>query len=194
MGASVIERESAQKYFRELVDDALTNQGLLAQDLTAGYVVQMLAGFVERQGDEEFNVPLAVRLMRAFKEGGTRQRASLRRLGDESLFTSGFFSDSLRRSLVDIDYYASIGVRAYLWLSRAEAGQLAPVFEELARKFDGFVDVISEVSERSSCTSNHDLLRLYERWLMTRSSHTGRLLVERGIVPITSLPSARRVQ
>jgi len=194
MSGSMIERESAQEFFRELVDDALVHQGLSAQDLTACYVVQMLAGFVERQPDEECSVPLAVRLVRALAAGGARQRTSMRRLGDESLFTSGFFSDSLRRSLVDVDYYVGIGVRAYLWLSRVEAGHMAPVFAELATKFDGFVDVISEVSERSSCTSNHDLLRLYERWLMTRSSHTGRLLVERGLAPNISLLSSNRVQ
>jgi hypothetical protein len=191
----MIRRESVREYFRELVDDALTHQGLSAQDRTAGYVVQMLAGFVECQCEEDVTAPLAERLVRALEAGGARQRESLRRLGDESLFTSGFFSDSLRRSLVDIDYYVSIGVRAYMVLSHAEAGHMAPVFAELARKFGGFVDVISEVSERSSCTSNHDLLRLYERWLVTRSAHTGRLLVERGIVPTGRLPlSSGRVQ
>lgn len=91
MGASMIGRESAREYFRELVDDALTHQGLSAQNRTACYVVQMLAGFVERQCEEEVTAPLAVRLVRALEAGGTRQRASLRRLGDESLFTSGFF-------------------------------------------------------------------------------------------------------
>jgi hypothetical protein len=104
---------------------------------------------------------------------------------------SGFFADSLRRKLVDVDYYANIGGVAYQALSRHETDTLSPVFAELAAKFIAFVDVLTEVSERSSCASNMDLLRLYERWLKTGSRHSGQLLVERGVVPNSSLRSTR---
>jgi len=43
-----------------------------------------------------------------------------------------------------------------------------------------FVDVLSEVSERTSCSSNTDLLRLYEKWLKTGSPRSGQLLVDPG--------------
>jgi hypothetical protein len=76
-------------------------------------------------------------------------------------------------------------------LSRHETDTLSPVFAELADKFVAFVDVLSEVSERSSCGSNADLLRLYERWLKTGSARSGQLLVERGVVPNASLKSTR---
>jgi hypothetical protein len=36
-----------------------------------------------------------------------------------------------------------------------------------------------------------DLLRLYERWLKTGSRRSGQLLVERGVVPNSSLKSTR---
>ena len=120
-----------------------------------------------------------------------QQRASLREIGDASLFISGFFSDSLRRKLVDVDYYVSIGGSAYTALSRFDADTLSPVFGELAENFVGFVDVLSEVSERTSCTSNADLLRLYEKWLKTGSRRSGQLLVERGVVPNASVRTSR---
>ena len=104
---------------------------------------------------------------------------------------SGFFADSLRRKLVDVDYYVSIGGVAYQALSRDETDTFSPVFAELAEKFIAFVDVLSDVSERSSCASNMDLLRLYERWLKTGSRRSGQLLVERGVVPNSSLRSTR---
>src|SRR5207247_11417846 len=126
---------------------------------------------------------LACRVGRALEGGGLRQRASLREIGDVSLFLSGFFSHSFRRKLVDVDYYVSIGGWAYTALSRVDSDTLSPVFGELAEKFVGFVDVLSEVSERTSCTSNADLLRLYEKWLKTGSPRRGQLLVERGVVP-----------
>jgi len=118
-----------------------------------------------------------------------RQRTSLKHIADHSLFVSGFFSDSLNRKLVDVDYYVSIGGYAYTALSRYETDTFSPVFAELAEKFVGFVDVLSEVSERTSCASNGDLLRLYEKWLKTGSRRSGQLLIERGVVQNSSLKS-----
>jgi hypothetical protein len=191
MGEAVFRRESAVEYFKELVDGALTHQGLATQELTAFYVVQLLTSFLQRPaaGDEAEETPLAFRLAQALDSGGIRQRTSLKHIGDVALFVSGFFSDSLNRKLVDVDYYVSIGGCAYSALSRVETDTFSPVFAELGTKFVGFVDVLSEVSERTSCSSNADLLRLYEKWLKTGSRRSGQLLVERGVVPNASVKS-----
>ena len=186
----MVRRESAIEYFKELVDGALTRQGIAAGELTAFYVVQLLTGFMQRRIADDAE-PLAVKLARALDSGGSEQRASLKEIGDVSLFISGFFADSLRRKLVDVDYYVSIGGCAYNVLRRRETDTFSPVFAELADNFVSFVDVLSEVSERSACGSNMDLLRLYERWLKTGSARSGRLLVERGVVPNASLKGAR---
>jgi hypothetical protein len=193
MSDAVFRRESAVEYFKELVDRALTHQGLAADELTAFYVVQLLASFLQRPvgGDIHDDKPLALRLAEALDGGGVQQRTTLRQIGDVSLFTSGFFSDSLQRKMVDVDYYVAIGGFAYNSLSRIENDALAPVYAELGEKFVGFVDVLSEVSERTSCVSNADLLRLYEKWLKTGSRRSGKLLVERGVVPNASIKSAR---
>ena len=186
-------RESAVEYFKELVDGAIEHQQLRATELASYYVVQMLAAFAVRpaadpRADE---TPLAIRLARALDSGGTEQRVGLKQVGDVSLFVSGFFSDSLKRKLVDVDYYASIGGCAYQALSRVERDAVSIVFAELGEKFLGFVDVLAEVSERSACASNADLLRLYERWLRTGSPRSGQLLVERGVVPNASVRTTR---
>lgn len=189
MDDTMVRRESAIEYFKELVDGALARQGVVAGELTAFYVVQLLTGFLRRRADDA--EPLALKLARALESGGSEQRASLKEIGDVSLFISGFFADSLRRKLVDVDYYVSIGGCAYNVLRRHETDTFSPVFAELADNFVSFVDVLSEVSERSACASNMDLLRLYERWLKTGSSRSGHLLVERGVVPNASLRGAR---
>lgn len=186
---SVFRRESPVEYFKELVDGALAHQHLNAGELTAFYVVNLLAASLQRPANDD--EPLALRLARALDSGGLQQREGLRQVGDASLFISGFFSDSLRRKLVDIDYYVTIGGTAYTALSRVESDSFSPVFAELADKFVGFVDVLSEVSERSACTSNSDLLRLYEKWLKTGSPRSGQLLVERGVVPMESVRNTR---
>ena len=190
MGQALLRRESAVEYFKELVDGALAHQRVTATELTAFYVVHLLAGFLQRPaGDDQ--EPIAFQLARALESNGARQRAGLRQIGDMSLFTSGFFSDSLNRKLVDVDYYVSIGGFAYNTLSRYETDTFSPVFAELADKFVGFVDVLSEVSERTSCCSNADLLRLYEKWLKTGSRRSGQLLAERGVVPNASVRNSR---
>lgn len=188
MAGTLLRNETPTEYFKELVEAALARQRLDAGELTAFYVVNLLAAFtyIDRDTamDEE---PLVLRLARALECGGSQQRAGLRRVGDVSLFIAGFFADSLNRKLVDLDYYVSLGGYAYGSLSRHESDTFSPVFAELAGKFGAFVDILSEVSERSAMSSNTDLLRLYEKWLRTGSRRNGELLVERGIVPNASI-------
>jgi len=182
MTDAVVRRESASEYFKELVEGALAHQRIAAGELTSFYVVNLLTGFLQRPAEDD-QTPLAFRLAEALEAAGIRQKASLKQIGDFSLFVSGFFADSLNRKLVDVDYYVSIGGTAYTALSRYETDTFSPVFAELADNFVRFVDVLSEVSERASLSSNVDLLRLYERWLKTGSRRSGQLLAERGVVP-----------
>ena len=192
MSDVVFRRESAVEFFKELVDDALAHQRISAGELTSFYVVQLLASFLQRRAEDA--EPLALKLAQALEEGNLRQRHTLKEIGDVSLFVSGFFSDSLRRKLVDVDYYAAIGGFAYSALSRYESDTFSPVFAELAENFAAFADVLTEVSERTSCTSNADLLRLYEKWLRTGSPRSGQLLVEQGVVPNASIRMKSRIQ
>jgi hypothetical protein len=157
--------ESAVAYFKEQVEGALARQRVEAGELTSFYVVNLLAGFLRRPaGDDE---PLALQLARAIDRGGAHQRAGLKQIGD-------------------LDYYAAIGGFAYASLSRTETDSFSSVFAELAEKFITFTDVLSEVSERTWCTSNGDLLRLYEKWLQTGSRRSGQLLLEHGVVPVSA--------
>ena len=80
MGDAVVRRESAIEYFKELVDGALARQGIVAGELTAFYVVQLLNGFLQRPAPDA--EPLALKLGRAFETGGSAQRACLKEVGD----------------------------------------------------------------------------------------------------------------
>jgi len=189
MREPLMHRESPTEYFRELVESALQHQHVAVRDLTSFYVVNLLAGFVHRDPsglkDDE---ALGVRLLRALQAGGTVQRDGLRRVGDTSLFISGFFSDSLNRRLVDIDYYMQLGERAYGSLARRDE-TLGDVFDELAEKFGAIVDVLTEVSEQTAMTNGGDVMRLYEKWLRTGSRRSSDKLVARGILPNGSVGS-----
>jgi hypothetical protein len=188
MADALFRNESPREFFRELVESAMQNQRVSAHELTSFYVVNLLAGFVhaDAHADDE---PLGVRLARALQMADVAQRDNLRSVGDQSLFISGFFADSLNRSLVDVDYYIQLGELAYRSLARNGDRRFGDVFDELSDKFTTFVDVLGEVSERTSISSNADVLRLYEKWLRTRSRRSGDLLAARGIVPNASIGS-----
>jgi hypothetical protein len=188
MSEALLRNESPAEYFKELLEAAMERQHVAVRDRTSFYLVNLLTGFVHFDrstvaGDE----PLGIRFARALQTGGSRQRAGLREVGDQSLFISGFFADSLNRSLVDIDYYMHLGERAYASLARRGDPALGDVFDELADRFSACVDVLGEVSELSALASNSDVLRLYEKWLRTRSRRSGDLLAARGIVPNSSV-------
>lgn len=189
----LVHDESLVEFFRRLVNDAIDRQRAPASDLTAYYLVQLLASFAYRDSthgptEEE---PLALRLGRALDSGGARQRSELRQVGDLSLFLSGYFADSLRRRLVDLEYYASVGGYAYGSLSGHESDTLAPVFAELSEHFVAFADVLDEVSSQSALSSDSDLLRLYDRWARGGSRRSADLLVRRGILPVAGAGRVR---
>ena len=106
-------------------------------------------------------------------------------MGDVSLYVSGFFADSLYRKAVNLDYYIRMGHAAYSSLSSLvdSAGVMKELYEELSCNFVRFVNVLSEVADSTQLNSAQDLLRLYERWLATRSEKAASLLTQSGIVP-----------
>lgn len=198
MPESLVHTQSPVEFFKEQVEAACDRQRLRPQPLTSYYIVRLLTGFMhlnqsapgDAVGSPE---PLAITLLRAVNGGGASQRRGLKQVGDASLFISGFFSDSLRRSLIDVDYYVALGGYAYRALGTG-ADTLSPIFAELSDKFVGFVDVLSDVSARTSLTSDADLLRLYEKWVRSGSRRSGDLLAERGLVPTAALSASRRIQ
>jgi hypothetical protein len=187
MDDPLFREQTPAEYFKTLVESALSRQHLRTTELTEYYLVDLLCRFVRPDRripfSDDTSEPLALRLRRALESGGMEQRARLRNLGDFSLFTTGFFSDSLNRKAVDVDYYVAMGEYAYGSLGRRDTDAFGEVFTELARKFVAYMDVLADISERTGATGSSDVLRLYERWLRTGSTRDGQRLVDRGVVP-----------
>jgi hypothetical protein len=179
--------KSAQEYFRDLVSDALAHRRLRIQEVTEFYLVNLLAQYLEKERLFGANTaqpePLALMLKAALEGDRETRWRNLKRLGDTSLFVSGFFGDSLARSPVDIDYYIAMGERAYDALSGEPRGPSGAqeLFGELAVRFPQFVDLFAEIAELSELRSNRGLLRLYERFLLTGSERVAERLRERGV-------------
>jgi len=183
--------KSPQEFFRELVTEALSHRPLRIGEGTEFYLVNLLATFLERErlftpreGGGSGQEPLALLLARALEASREERHRQLKRLGDTSLFVSGFFGDSLSRSLVDVGYYIAMGERAYGSLSESGAGRtagLAEVYGELSARFPAIVDLFAEIAELSELSSNRGLVKLYERFLLTGSRRVAERLQEKGV-------------
>ena len=190
MSDKILVGKSAQEFFRELVSDALTHRRLQILEETEFYLVNLLAQYLEKErlfaqlkGGEAQVEPLAMMLKRAIEGDREARWRNLKRLGDTSLFMSGFFGDWLAKSTVDVDYYIAMGERAYDALAeepRAPSGA-HELFGELAERFTQFVDLFAEIAELADLSSNRGLLRLYERFLLTGSERVAQRLRERGV-------------
>src|SRR6266436_1017838 len=188
--APILSSQSIRDFFRDLLSRAIENQRAQVQPFTELYIVNLLheflaseALYVEAEDGTLQQKPLAFLLKEALEEAGPARLRLLRRLGDTSLFISGFFPDSLARrsSLVDVDYYIAMGGRAYDAVARHALER--SLWAELSDKFRLLVDILNEVSERTLASSEAGLLRLYERWLKTGSDRLANALVRQGLVP-----------
>jgi hypothetical protein len=188
MAERIVVGKSAREWFREAVGETLAHRKLRVQEVTEFYLVDLLASFLERErlfaeeeGGEAHAEPLALILLRALEKDRAQRTRELRRLGDTALYVSGFFGDSLARSVAGVDYYIAMGERAYGALAEGARRGQDELFAELADRFAQFVDVFAEIAELGNLRSDRGLVRLYERYLTTRSARVAELLRERGV-------------
>jgi len=183
--------QQPREYFNEVVRDALTQRKVKTSPLAESYIVQLLEHFVsvenlfeEDQGERiKSQTPLAEMFLKAVNSPVHLRVELLKRLGDTSLYVSGFFGDSLTRKVVDIDYYAEMGGAAYQNLSTVvKEGASRQIYQELASKFLEFVEILTFISSKTLIQSNQNLLRLYDRYVTTGSKLAREQLLEQGLL------------
>jgi hypothetical protein len=162
---------SVEAFFHEVVTDALAAVHLETSQPAEWYLVSLLGDFAKGRIMDE---PLGLKLASA------PDVRTLKEIGDTSLYVSGFFTESLGRTLVDADYYIGIGSRAYAELAGRLGGSLTEVYRELADSFPRFVDVLAEVRRRCDFLGA-DVVRLYEQWVRTRDEWVERKLRAFGV-------------
>jgi hypothetical protein len=182
-------------FFHDVLTEALHERRVEASESTAHYLVALLADFAhpDETAHEAMERPLPILLQEALAAAGRERFERLRTLGDNVLYTSGFFLDHLETRGVQLTYVSALGARAYGSAASMLRGpgqsnsEGAPeLFEELADKFTRFAEVLSTVSEglfaNSAITSDAGAIRTYERWLRTGSTQLSSALASRGMV------------
>ena len=193
---SIVTAGSINVFFEEAVRAAMKTQRIEATDATTSYLVALLADFAKpNHGQEQLDRPLTFLLDEALHTSEVGERfEKLRTLGDGVLYTSGFFGDHFVARGVDTRYIIGIGQTAYGSASNLlrpstrdlEASAAHDIFGELASRFAAFVAVINEVANASiaaAAESSRGVVRLYERWMKTKSDTLAEALANHGFIP-----------
>jgi hypothetical protein len=184
-----------RSFFENECWDAVQRQGVKISELTNSYVASVLARYSSSQeyfvpnkdSEKKREVPSIVTLWLEGLSGDTlEQYRQMQFVGDIALFTSGFFSDRIERSLVDMDFYTAIGGQAYERAGKLRESIAAErslnVFFELSSKFPEIKEVLAEISDRALLGSEQGRLKLFERWMQTKNARLRRMLAENGIL------------
>jgi len=178
-------------FFYHHVQESMKHQNITITKTSEHYLVNLLVDYT--RSHNAFSLihndgrPLALIYHQAHHEQAATRIKIFKELGDFSLFTTGFFPDSFNRKVIDVDYYVVLGRSAYgnlsLLLQKINRGSFNLLFDELAAKFVSISNILSEISSNSATQWNDGILRVYERWLKTRSTRDERLLFSRGVIP-----------
>lgn len=190
MDTSLTRSANLLEFFRHKVKEAIDQQKVSVSDEVEYYLVHILTHFsvTENLYARDTNGrlhdrPLALRLYDATFDYSKRFH-HLKVLGDTALYQAGVFYDGLMNQSVDVDYYISMGGNAYQSLANMTTYQeksLSDLYAELGEQFPGLVEVMHLCCEKEGELSNHDLLKLLDRYQKTGSQKAKEILTEKGI-------------
>ena len=187
---------SPREFFSEMVDQGIKKRRIKTHPSAKTYLVQILEHYLDAKNlfeNEASEISgrkydtLAEQFLLANQSPTSERVGMLKKLGDRSLYISGFFGDSLARKVVDIDYYANMGGAAYASLADCvQEDTAAAVYRIFSVQFLDFVEVLSYISHESMIQTDQSVLRLYDRYLRTGSASAHEKLVEMGILPLST--------
>lgn len=185
---------SLKEFFRLMVGEVVKRQRVSLEEVTEFYVVNLLSDFAqaERLFDQEIEgrrdiEPLAVIYHRALRQERDERIRTLRKLGDVSLYTAGFFHASLKDRVVGPDYYAQMGRTAYAAIAEMSSS-FAGVYQELCQKFGSLVEVLEEIAARGLAASGSEgQLKVFESWQRSGNERLESVLVNVGMLPAGKL-------
>lgn len=186
MPDAMLETAQLAATFERFLRGAMRSEHVPSSEATERYLVQLLLDFVRPARRDLLDPPLGATLVEALCLPRGQRSERLRQVGDTTLFLAGLFLERLERTLVGPNYYVALGRTAYAHLARDCTDRaLRTSFAELAERFADFTHVLSVLAERHLFDRDRDVVRLYRRWLITRSVRDAAALVRRGVIPWT---------
>lgn len=184
---------SLESFFDAELGETARKQGVEMTAFTREYLARMLVRFSQVEhlfkptASGEWTIPTLTELYSAsVGHPLADQFSKMQQMGDLALFTSGFLSERIEKSLIDMDYYIAMGEVAYEKAGHIRetigAERVLNIYFELAHSFPKFVEVMNELADQSLLSSDRDVVKLYEKWLRTGSGRIERMLAEVGVI------------
>ena len=144
---------SLKEYLLQELD--LSNQGLsfhvkiYLADLLCFYLPAERL-FVKKKGEKGSHTKAFVELYQKSQSSFKNQEKLLifKRMGDFSLYLSGFFRAFIKKRIVHTSYYENIGQNAYSFVSSAY-GSKPNIFKELSKEFKKLSQVLFALQKKS---------------------------------------------
>ncbi len=190
--SELVVSSSLKEFFKLLIGEVANRQKVTMQEVTEFYLVNLLSDyaaserlFTHDDAGKRDTEPLALMYHRAQLLDRDEKLKTLRRLGDVSLYTAGFFSQSLNDRMVGPEYYVDMGRAAYATVAQMSAASaFSSVYEELHQKFLAIVDVLEEIAARGLVAQGPTgQMRVFESYASSRKEHLGTVLLDIGMVP-----------
>lgn len=182
-----------KNFFQALVKTGLSESGIQVSSSVKHYLSELLQFYIfsdhlfsemNASGKKQMNC-----LAELYLNSQTSQETSPRRLkkiGDMSLYVSGFFRESLKRRLISVDYYIQMGQNAFQSLA---SGRDQEVFGELAHHFKDLVFVLFCIHKKSSGSHHDYLLSLMDQYMDEPSRQVEKKLKSHGLhIPFKKPP------
>jgi hypothetical protein len=188
---------SPREFFHEKITEASKYLNVALDEHVEFYLVNLLSNKVSTSAqsstdainDDFLSTPLAFMLKNAVEAPSEHQSTLYRKLGDASLYVSGFFQDYFNRKTFDINYYITMGASAYEQASvmsrnYSKDDGLSETFNSLSKNFIQIVDVVAQASDTTAMHHDSSILSLYDRWNRSGSERLRNILEDKGINPI----------
>ncbi len=177
--------ESTPDFFTQLVKKEMAESGISASLEVKNYLGDLLQSYIladhlfseiSSSGRRHIKT-LAELYLQTYSSSTGLKRSTLKQVGDRSLYMSGFFREALKRKSVSVDYYISMGKRAYQTLANLQNQNL---FNELADRFLDLMFILFRI-QKSNLKETSYILSLLNQYMETNSLHYKEELMRYGI-------------
>lgn len=189
---------SSKEFFAQEVEAACVKRRIDTYPQVKAYLVNLLEFYLdarnlhEQEVDEAGNrkpKTLAEMFLLAQNSEPSTRFELLKKLGDRSLYISGFFAESFARKIIDVEYYVEMGETAYNQLSTlSRQDTSSKVYSIFSQRFLEFSDLLQYISQKNQPLDDQGILKLYDRYIRTGSDFAKEELLRRGVLPATIEP------
>ena len=177
--------ECTSDFFSALIKESLNKTGIHVSLPVKNYLSELLQFYIlsdhlfsELDSSGKKQLQTLAELYLNSHGSPVSMKNNLKKMGDTSLYISGFFMESLKKKMVSVDYYINMGRQAYESLSDLQNGNL---YEELAVRFSDLVLVLFQIRKTNSSDKYKDILCLLDQYMETGSTQIARDLIGQGI-------------